>query len=85
LKKGTNLTVVFETLRAIQIQYLGPENNHLAKVPLSNIVGFSKAIMSAAKIPKKMGHLFWTETFQSATLMDGLIVVEVQGNKKNKI
>jgi hypothetical protein len=40
--------------------------------------------MSAAKIPKNIRHLFWREAFQTATLMDGLIIVEVEGNKKTR-
>jgi hypothetical protein len=38
--------------------------------------------MSAAKIPKNMRHLFWREAFQTATLMDGLITVEVKEIRK---
>jgi hypothetical protein len=34
------------------------QRNHLAEVALSTIDGCGRAIMSAAKIPKNMGHLF---------------------------
>jgi hypothetical protein len=60
------------------------QRNHLAKVALSTIAGRGRAIMSAAKIPKNMRHVFWQEAFQTATLMDSLIIIEVEGNKKKQ-
>ena len=40
--------------------------------------------LSAAGIPKNYRKLFWREAFQTATLLDGLITVEVEGKKLSR-
>jgi hypothetical protein len=41
--------------------------------------------MSAAQVPKNFRKLFWREAFQTATYLDGLVSVEVQGEFKSQI
>ena len=40
--------------------------------------------LSAAGIPKNYRKLFWREAFQTATLLDGLIMFEVEGKKLSR-
>jgi hypothetical protein len=55
----------------IRFEFTGrdtPKRNHLAKIALSTIAGHGQAIMSAAKIPKNMRHLFWRENFSNCNI-----------------
>jgi hypothetical protein len=40
--------------------------------------------MAAANVPEVIRRLIWHEAFQTATLLDGLMVVEVNGVRKTR-
>jgi hypothetical protein len=40
--------------------------------------------MAAAHVPEPIHRLIWNEAFQAATLLDGLMVVEVNGVQKTR-
>jgi hypothetical protein len=52
---------------------------------LATIAGRGRAIMNAAQVLKDFRKLFWREAFHTATYLDGLVSVEVQGEFKSQI
>jgi len=71
----------------IKFEFTGrdtPQRNHLAEVALATIAGRGRAIMSAANIPKEHRRLFWREAFQTATYMDGFVLVTIGNIRKTR-
>jgi hypothetical protein len=70
--------------KPVQFEFTGrysAQQNHLAEVGFATIVGFGRAMMSAAKVPKCYHENFWREAFQTATHLDGLTVGELEDKK----
>jgi hypothetical protein len=72
----------------IKFEFTGratPQRNHLAEVGFATLAARGRAIMSSARIPKELCQMFWQEAFQTSTLLDGLVLVNVDGVLKTRI
>ena len=70
-----------------QFEYTGratPQRNHLAELAFFIIANRGRAMLSAANVPKNMRHTLWKEAFKTATLLDGLAVIKLDGVYKTR-
>jgi hypothetical protein len=56
-----------------------PQQNHLAELGFAIIANRGRALMHKANIPELVRYKVWREAFQTATLLDGLTIVELNG------
>ena len=56
-----------------------PQQNFLAEVSISTIAMRGRAMMHRANLPLEYRNLLWTTAFDTATLLDGLVVIEING------
>ena len=66
----------------IAFEYTGrdtPQRNSLAEVSFHTLASRGRAIMNDANIPRNLRYLLWREAFQTATLLDGLTIIEING------
>jgi hypothetical protein len=66
----------------IDFEYTGrdtPQRNSLAEVSFHTLASRGRAIMNDANIPRHLRYLLWREAFQTATLLDGLTIIEING------
>jgi len=71
----------------VELEFTGrdtPQRNYLAEVGFHVISNRGRAIMHAAKVPKNYRYLLWREAFQTATKLDGLWEIELDGIKKSR-
>jgi hypothetical protein len=61
-----------------------PQQNSLAEVGFATIANRGRAMMSRANIPYKIRFRIWSEAFKTATLLDGLIPIEIDGELATK-
>ena len=61
-----------------------PQQNSLAEVSLATIANRGRALMAAAAVPEAVRRRIWNEAFKTATLLDGLIPVEVNGKTASR-
>jgi Reverse transcriptase (RNA-dependent DNA polymerase) len=71
----------------IKFEYTGrdtPQRNSLAEVAFYVIANRGRAIMNAANVPRHFRYILWREAFQTATYLDGLIIMEIDGVKQTR-
>jgi hypothetical protein len=56
-----------------------PQWNNLAELGFAILANLGRAILGRAKIPLANRHLLWPKAFKTATLLDGLQVIELDG------
>ena len=56
-----------------------PQQNHLAELAFATIANKGRAMMHAANLSLEMRYRVHREAFQTATLLDGLVPVEING------
>jgi hypothetical protein len=56
-----------------------PQQNSLAEVGFATLTNRGRAMMHKANIPMEVRPKVWTEAFKTATLLDGLIPIEIDG------
>jgi hypothetical protein len=56
-----------------------PQQNSLAEVAFATIANRGRAMMYQANIPYKLRFKVWTEAFKTATLLDGLVPIMLDG------
>ena len=61
-----------------------PQQNSLAEVAISTIAMRGRAMMHRANVPMEYRSLLWTTAFDTATLLDGLVVIELDGVSKTR-
>ena len=61
-----------------------PQQNSLAEVGFATIASRGRALMIAANVPVSERCRLWSEAFQAATLLDGLIPHTADGETKTK-
>jgi hypothetical protein len=61
-----------------------PQQNSQVEVGFAVIANRGRSLMAAAHVPEPIRRLIWNEAFQAATLLDGLMVVEVNGVQKTR-
>jgi hypothetical protein len=62
-----------------------PQQNHLAEVGFATLANKGRAIMYHANVPLKTRYKLFTEAFKTATLLDALVVVDIDGVKKSRV
>jgi hypothetical protein len=71
----------------IEFEFIGrdtPQRNHLAKLGLASIANKGRALMYRANVPEEVRYLLWKEAFKTATLLDGLMPIEINGKIATK-
>ena len=66
----------------IEFEFTGrdtPQRNHLAELGFAILANRGRAILGRANVPRAIRHLLWREAFKTATLLDGLQVIELDG------
>ena len=61
-----------------------PQQNHLAEIALAVIANRGRALMHSANVPYDIRFKVWKEAFKTATLLDGLTVIEIDGKKATR-
>jgi hypothetical protein len=61
-----------------------PQRNHLAELGFATLYNKGRAMMIKANLPKNVRYLLYKEAFKTATMLDGLVVVEIDGIKKTR-
>ena len=61
-----------------------PQQNHLAELAFATLANRGRAMMHAANIPIKLRYKVFKEAFQTATLMDGLDVINIDGKEDTR-
>jgi hypothetical protein len=56
-----------------------PQQNSLAEVAFATLANRGRALMYRANVPYATRHKVWREAFKMATLLDGLVLVELNG------
>ena len=52
-----------------------PQFNHLAELGFAVLANKGRSLMYAAHVPQDIQYRLWREAFQTATLLDGLVVI----------
>ena len=61
-----------------------PQQNHLAELGFATLASKGRAMMYAANLPLEIRFRLYREAFQTATLLDGLQPVEINGVTKSR-
>jgi hypothetical protein len=61
-----------------------PQQNSLAEVGFATIANRGRAMMHQANLPASVRPRVWTEAFKTATLLDGLVPIEINGKLATK-
>jgi len=59
-----------------------PQQNSLAEPSFAKIANHGRALMHRANVPQADRYKVWTDAFDTATKLDGLIVIEIDGVKQ---
>jgi len=59
-----------------------PQHNHLAEVAFATLYGRGRAMMIAANIPEEWKPVVAQKAFETATKLDGLVPVTIDGLKE---
>ena len=62
-----------------------PQHNHLVEVGFATLYGRGRALMMEAKVPKDKKHIVAQKAFETATKLDGLIPIEINGVTKPRV
>jgi hypothetical protein len=77
--KDWKFDIVFEyTARA------KPQHNHMAELGFATLGNKGRALMVKANIPEKYRYHLFREAFCTATDLDGLVVIEVNGKRETR-
>jgi len=71
----------------VKVEYTAartPQQNSLAEVGFHTISNRMRAMMKAAHFPKGVRHRLWREVVSTATKLDNLSIVEINGEKKTR-
>lgn len=61
-----------------------PQHNHLAELAFASIANKGRAMMIDANVPLAIRYRLFREAFQTATLLDGLLPVTIDGVTKSR-
>jgi hypothetical protein len=61
-----------------------PQQNALAELGFATLANRGRAMMSAANVPETIRYKVYSEAFRTATLLDGLMPVEINGITKTR-
>jgi hypothetical protein len=58
-----------------------PHQNHLAELGFAHLANYGRALMARANVPLNIRYKVLTKAFKTATLLDGLTLIEI-GNQE---
>ena len=61
-----------------------PQQNSYAEVGFTALAGMSRAMMNKGNVPRASRYKLFGEVAKTATKLDGLVVVEINGVKKTR-
>ena len=61
-----------------------PQQNHLAEIGFAVIANKGHALFASVNVPLKLQYKLVNEAFKMATLLYGLVVVEINGKKATR-
>jgi hypothetical protein len=61
-----------------------PQQNALVELGFATLANKGRAMMSAANVPKMIRYKVYSEAFKTATLLDGLMPLEINGITKTR-
>ena len=61
-----------------------PQHNHLVEVGFATIGNQARALMNAANVPLKSRYKVWYKAVNTATKLDGLVPVTINGETKTR-
>ena len=61
-----------------------PQQNSLAEVSFKTIMNKGRALMNAANLPEKMRYKLFMDAIKTATLLDGMVVIELNEEAKTR-
>ena len=62
-----------------------PQQNHLAELGFAVLANRGRALMTRANVPMHYQFKLFKEAFKTATLLDALLIVEIDGEKKSRV
>jgi hypothetical protein len=71
----------------IVFEYTGrdtPQRNSLAEVSFHTLASRGRAVMNDAQVPNEFRYILWREAFRTATLLDGLTIIEINNIKATR-
>ena len=71
----------------VRMEYTGaatPQRNSLVEVGFATLMGRSRALMYQANVPQEIRYKVVKEVVKTATLLDGLTVIEIDGKKATR-
>jgi len=71
----------------IEFEFTGrdtPQRNHLAEVSFAVVASRGRAMMHRANVPLAIRYKVWKEAFKTATLLDGLVVIALDGKEATR-
>ena len=72
---------------SMQFEYTArdtPQQNHLAELGLAVLANRGRAMMHYANVPKDIKMRVFTKAFETATLLDSLLVIEIEGKTASR-
>jgi hypothetical protein len=71
----------------IVFEYTGrdtPQRNSLVEVSFHTLASRGRAVMNDAQVPNELRYILWREAFRTATLLDGLTIIDINNVKATK-
>jgi hypothetical protein len=71
----------------IQYEYTArdtPQQNHLAELGFAVLGNRGRALLYRANVPRADRFILWRDAFQTATLLDGLMMIKIDGMLKTR-
>jgi hypothetical protein len=71
----------------IVLEYTGrdtPQRNSLAEVSFHTLASRGRAVKNDAQVPNDFRYILWQEAFRTATLLDGLTIIDINNVKATR-
>ena len=62
-----------------------PQRNHLAELGFAILANRGRAILKAANVPMELRKILWREAFMTATVLDGLTIINIDDIVQSRI
>jgi hypothetical protein len=62
-----------------------PQQNHLAELGFAVLANRGRALMTRANVPEVIRYKLFKEAFKTATLLDALLIVEIDGEQRSRV
>jgi hypothetical protein len=62
-----------------------PQQNHLAELGFTVLAIRGRALMTRANVPEVIRYKLFKEAFKTATLLDALLIVKIDGEQRSRV